>query len=440
MEIDDMVLVSVDDHIVEPPNMTAFFEDRVPAKYKSRVPRVVRRADGADAWLVEGQEILTFGLNAVQGRPREEWGEDPANFDEVRPGCYDVHERIRDMNANGVLASLNFPTWPGLGGQFFAQSDDEEYVGAMIRAYNDWHIEEWCGPYPGRFIPLALSGFTLGGEWMAQEIRRVTEKGCHAISFHPETYRFGAPDLHGDEWDAAWQACVDTDTVMVYHFGGRPNLMPRTPFETFTHSMPFQTAIFAAELLWSPIMHKFPDAKIALAEGGIGWVPYFLEKADFVYEHHRRWTGADFGTMLPSQAFRRQVLTCFIDDVTGLRNRDAIGVEHISWECDYPHSDSTWPQSPETLMKALTAATLSDEEIHMITWKNACSFYGFNPFEVRSIEQCTVGALRAQADEEGVDVSPRHYGSSPARGRERLDSRSVSRFLQQSSVEFKEDE
>ena len=187
-------------------------------------------------------------------------------------------------------------------------------------------------------------------------------------------------------------------------------------------------------------MHKFPDAKIALAEGGIGWVPYFLEKADFVYEHHRRWTGADFGTMLPSQAFRRQVLTCFIDDVTGLRNRDAIGVEHISWECDYPHSDSTWPQSPETLMKALTAAALSDEEIHMITWKNACSFYGFKPFEVRSREQCTVGALRAEAEAEGVDVSPRHYGSSETSARERLDSRSVSRFLQQSSVEFKEDE
>jgi predicted TIM-barrel fold metal-dependent hydrolase len=433
MQIDDMVLVSVDDHIVEPPSMTAFFEDHVPQKYKERVPRVVRRADGADAWLVEGNELLTFGLNAVQGRPPEEWGQDPSNFDEVRPGTYDVHQRVRDMDVNGVLASLNFPSWPGLGGQFFAQSDDRDYSGAMLRAYNDWHIEEWCGAYPGRFIPLPLSGFTQGPEWMAQEIRRVADLGCHAISAHPEPHRFGMPDLHGDEWDVAWRACDETDTVMVFHFGGQPNFMPRTPFETFTHAMPFQTAIFAAELLWSQIPHKFPNVKIALAEGGIGWIPYWLEKADFVYDHHRRWTGADFGDMLPSQAFRRQFLTCFIDDVTGLRNRDAIGVENISWECDYPHSDSTWPQSPEVLMKALTAAELSDAEIEQITWQNASAFYGFDTFGVRPREQCTVGALRAQAQD--VDTTPQRYGS-PQAASTRVVAHNVNRFLSEQSVDL----
>ena len=127
--------------------------------------------------------------------------------------------------------------------------------------------------------------------------------------------------------------------------------------------MPFQTAIFAAELLWSPIMRKFPKLKMSLAEGGIGWVPYFLEKADFVYDHHRAWTGADFGDKLPSQVFREHVQTCFIDDSTGLRNREQIGVDTITWECDYPHSDSTWPQSPEVLMKSLEAVGLSDDEI-----------------------------------------------------------------------------
>ena len=110
-------------------------------------------------------------------------------------------------------------------------------------------------------------------------------------------------------------------TVAVFHFGGFPNFMPRTPFTVIPHAMPFQTSIFAAELLWSPIMQKFPKMKMALAEGGIGWVPYFLEKADFVYDHHHGWTGADFGDKLPSQVFREHVQTCFIDDYTGLRNR-----------------------------------------------------------------------------------------------------------------------
>jgi predicted TIM-barrel fold metal-dependent hydrolase len=279
----------------------------------------------------------------------------------------------------------------------------------MTSAYNDWQVEQWCGAYPGRFIPIGISGFMLGAEWMAGEIRRLAAKGCHAVSCHPDAYRFGAPDYHGDEWDPAWRAAEEMGTVMVFHFGGFPNFMPRSPFDVIPHVMPFQTAIFASELLWSPIFRKFPELKMALAEGGIGWVPYFMEKADFVYAHHRRWTGQDFGDMLPSQVFRKHVQTCFIDDETGLRNRDHIGIETLTWEADYPHSDSTWPQSPEVLMKSVQAAGLSDDEVHLVSWENACRWYQFDPFQYRKREDCTVGALRALATD--VDTTPREYGA-----------------------------
>jgi hypothetical protein len=102
------------------------------------------------------------------------------------------------------------------------------------------------------------------------------------------------------------------------------------------------------------------------------------------------------------------VQTCFIDDDTGLRNRDYIGVDTITWECDYPHSDSTWPQSPEVMMKMVAAARLSDEETDKVTWQNASRWYQFEPFEHRTREECTVGALRAQAID--VDTTPREYG------------------------------
>jgi len=409
MRVEDLILISVDDHVVEPPSMADFFRDSLPAKFRDRAPKVIRRDNGTDAWLIEGKEVATFGLNAVQGRPRENWGSDPGSFDEVRPGTYDVHQRVRDMDVNGVLASLNFPSWPGLGGQFFCQSDDTEFVAAMTRTYNDWSIDEWAGAYPGRFIPQGISGFMLGADWMAEEIRRIADKGCHAVSCHPDAYRFGSVDYHGDEWDPAWRAAEETGTVIVFHFGGFPNFMPRSPFDVIPHSMPFQTAIFASELLWSPIFRNFPRLKMALAEGGIGWVPYFLEKADFVYDHHRWWTGQDFGDQLPSQVFRDHVQTCFIDDETGLRNRHHIGVDTITWEADYPHSDSTWPQSPEVVMKSLVAAEVPDDEIHMVTWENACRWYDFDPFAHRSREQCTVGALRANATD--VDTTPREYGA-----------------------------
>src|ERR1700716_3411258 len=186
------------------------------------------------------------------------------------------------MSAGGQLGGLNFPNWTGFSGQVLNSGPDRDVNLVMIRAYNDWHIDEWCGAYPGRFVPLALSGFVLGDEWMAGEVHRVPEKGCHAVSFPSEPHRFGAADFHGTEWDKAWQACNDIGTVAVFHFGGFPTFMPRTPFSVIPHAMPFQTAIFAAELLWSPIMQKFPKLKMSLAEGGIGWVPYFLEKAHFV--------------------------------------------------------------------------------------------------------------------------------------------------------------
>ncbi|MHB8664710.1 MAG: amidohydrolase family protein [Acidimicrobiales bacterium] len=403
-----MILISVDDHVVEPPSLGDFFSEHLPQKFKARAPKVIRRDNGTDAWLIEGQEVASFGLNAVSGRVPEEWGYDPSSFDQVRPGTYDVHERVRDMNVNGVLAGLNFPSWPGFGGQFFVQSNDDEFVAAMLRAYNDWHIHEWCGAHPGRFIPLALSGFKLGPEWMAGEIRRVAELGCHAISWHSDPVRFGMPDYHGDEWDPALAASVECGSAVVFHFGGALQRMPRSPFDVIPHAQPFQTAIFASELLWSPMIMKFPTLKIALGEGAIGWYPFWLEKADFVYQRHHRWTGSDFGGQLPSEVWKDRVLVCFIDDETGIANRHRIGVENMSWECDYPHSDSTWPQAPEVLMKSFEAVGVPDEDIHKISWENACRFYQFDPFQHIPREQCTVSALRAQALD--VDTTPRRYG------------------------------
>ena len=153
MNARDLILVSVDDHLVEPPHM---FEGRLPARYAEAAPKVERKADGSDVWVFNGSVIPNIGLNAVAGRPKEEYGIEPTAFDEMRPGCYDVHERIKDMNAGGVLGSMCFPSFPGFSGRLFAACEDKELALAVLQAYNDWHIDEWCGSYPGRFIPMAL--------------------------------------------------------------------------------------------------------------------------------------------------------------------------------------------------------------------------------------------------------------------------------------------
>jgi hypothetical protein len=160
-------------------------------------------------------------------------------------------------------------------------------------------------------------------------------------------------------------------------------------------------ANLAADLLFSTLLRKYPTLKFALSEGGIGWIPYFLERADYTYSHHHAWTHQDFGAKLPSQVFREHIYNCFIDDKAGIRMRDLVGVETIMWECDYPHSDTTWPNAPEILWASL--AGVPDDEINAMTHGNAMRAFEWDFRPARPRERCTVAALRAEAV--GVDLS-----------------------------------
>jgi len=405
MKINELVLVSVDDHLVEPPDM---FTGRLPKKFEVKAPRIERLPDGSDVWMFNGTIIPNIGLNAVAGRPREEYGVEPTAFDEMRPGCYDVHERIKDMNAGGVLGSMNFPSFPGFSARLFAACEDKELALSVLRAYNDWHIEAWCGAYPGRFIPCALP-VLWDAELCAAEINRVAEKGCHSLTFTENPATLGLPSFHDSRWDPVWRAVCDNQVVLSIHLGSSGKLAftaADAPIDVQITLQPMNICSAAADLLWSQVLKKFPAIRVALSEGGTGWIPYFLGRLDRTYEMHRAWTGQDFGDRLPSDVFREHFLTCFITDPVGLKLRHEIGLDNIAWECDYPHSDSTWPHAPEQL--ADEARDVPDDELEQIAWKNACRWYGFDPFAFRNRERCTVAALRAETPDH--DVSVRSFG------------------------------
>jgi predicted TIM-barrel fold metal-dependent hydrolase len=407
MQIDDMILVSVDDHVVEPPDL---FERHLPAKYRDIAPRVVHEADGTDVWHFLDFEIPNVGLNAVAGRPRDEYGIDPTSFEELRPGCYDVAQRVLDMDANGLLGSLNFPSLPGFAGRLFAAMDDKDAALALNQAYNDWHIEEWCGAAPGRFIPLAIPPI-----WdphaLAVEVHRVAKSGCRAITFPENPVPLGLPSLHDDHWDPVWKACSDEGTVVCMHIGSSSKLVvtaPDAPIDVMIALQPMNIVQAAADLIHSPVFKKFPNVTVALSEGGIGWIPYFLERLDHSYLIHKEWTGADFGSKLPSEVFMEHVILCFIEDEFGARHAREIGVDRICIETDYPHSDAIWPNAPEVLTRHFAPTDLTDAEIDKMTHRNAIDFFHYDPFSVRPREQCTVGALRAEAA--GHDVSVQSKG------------------------------
>ena len=185
MNGDDLILVSVDDHICEPADM---FDAHVPAEYKERAPRVVDEPDGSQQWYYGEIRGRNLGLNAVAGKPPEMYNVDPLRYEHMRLGCYDVDPRVRDMSAGGQLAGLNFPNWTGFSGQVLNQGPDRDVNLVMIRAYNDWHVDEWCGAHPDRFIPcgiLPLFDATEAG----REVRRLAAKGCHAVTLLREPGR-----------------------------------------------------------------------------------------------------------------------------------------------------------------------------------------------------------------------------------------------------------
>ena len=303
-----------------------------------------------------------------------------------------------------------FPSFPGFAGRLFADHPDKEFAAALIRAYNDWHIHEWCGSYPGRFIPMALP-MIWSAEECATEVRRVARLGCHSMTFTENPVPLGQPSFHDEYWNPFWEALVDCGTVLSIHLGSSGELVisaPDAPMDVMIHMQPMNVTKAASDLLWSTVPRRYPDLRIALSEGGTGWVPYFMDRADKTYDMHHLWTGQDFGDLKPSDVFRRNFLTCFITDPVGVILRHEIGIDNISWEMDYPHSDSNWPTAPEELSEVFVG--VSDDDINRITHLNAMDWFSYDPFTVFDRADCTVGALRARAGDHDVSIQSRDTG------------------------------
>ncbi len=379
MQTEDMILVSVDDRVVEPPHL---FHGLLPIRFRDLAPEVITTDDCSDAWIFNGAVIPSAGLDS---------------FEQMRPGCFDIDERVKDMNAAGVLAAMCFPSFPGLAGRIFAAAADNELALAVIRAYNDWHIDQWCGSYPGRFIPMALP-IIWDAELCAEEIGRVAAKGCHSITFTENPSTFGCPSFHEEFWDPVWRAISDHGIVVSVHLGsmtGLPAGHAGTPVHVMSALQPMNICQAAADLLWSRVIKQFPDVRFALSEGGTGWIPYFLDRVDRIYKRRRLWTGPNFSGQLPSEVFRERFLTCISADPIGIKLRHDIGVDNIAWECDYLHGDSFWPIAAEEFHEV--AADVPDGEIDKITFENACRWYSFDPFAHRHRQLSTVGALREES-------------------------------------------
>jgi predicted TIM-barrel fold metal-dependent hydrolase len=380
-----MQLVSVDDHVIEPPTV---WTDRLPAGDHAAAPHVVeqeidaaaqlgKRVQGTvEVWLYEGKPYPEIGLNAVAGKDPRDYDTDPVRYSDMIPGCYDPIARIADMDLDGITAQLCFPSFPRFSGTRFLAAQDKDLALRCVAAWNDWMLDDWCGAAPGRYIPVSILPL-----WdpalAAAELRRMAERGTKAVTFPENPVPLGLPSFHTDHWDPVLAVAEEAGIPLCLHFGtsGRvPQTAPDAPMPVMIALMGCNSMYTLADLLFSPVFHKFPRLKVSLAEGGIGWMPYLLERMDYVWERHRWYTEIDKETR-PSDLFRRNVWGCFIDDEAGLALRHTIGIDRLTWECDYPHSDSNWPHARKRAAEML--ADVPDDEAHRIAELNARELFNF---------------------------------------------------------------
>lgn len=389
---DHMQLISTDDHLIEHPKL---WTDRLPTRFHERGPRIIEKelpraihvgrdntAIGdagtriAQVWEYEGRIYPYIGLNAVAGKKPEEYGVEPTRYSDMLPGCYDPSARVADMDIDGVHAALSFPSFPRFAGTVFLEGEDRELALLSVQAWNDYILDEWCPTAPDRLIPMVILPLW-SVEASVKEIYRTAAKGSKAISFPENPVPLGLPSFHTDHWDPVFAAAVDTGQPLCVHFGtsGKaPVTAPEAPMAVMIALFGTNSMSACADLLFSPVFHKHPGLKFALSEGGIGWVPYLLERMDLTWEKHRYYQNID-KTVRPSELFAKHMFGCFIDDGFGVENRGKVGIDNITWECDYPHSDSNWPNSRKVVHDMMI--NVPDDEVHKMVELNARKLFNF---------------------------------------------------------------
>ncbi|MBK9560065.1 MAG: amidohydrolase [Candidatus Microthrix sp.] len=373
-------IISVDDHVIEPPDV---WTSRLPAAYVDRAPRI-HIAPKGEMTLVEGAWVETPGdgdemaawwhfegrryqikrMVACPGMPPEEVTMEGVTYDDIAPGCYDPVARVADMDLNHVEASLCFPNYPRFAGQMFSEIEDRTLGQLCIEAYNDFMVDEWAGGSGGRLIPLCVVPLW-DPELAAAEIRRNAARGVRAVAFSELPAWLGLPSIHTRHWDPFFRACDETKTVLCMHIGSGTKTVitsPDAPTVVAANLIACNSVASMIDWLFSGVFDRFPDIQLLYAESQIGWIPYFVERADDTWLTHQWAQGEERSERPPSEYYSKHISACFFKDTVGIDMLDRIGEDNVLFETDYPHQDGTFPNSKavaEELFGHLPQATIN---------------------------------------------------------------------------------
>ncbi len=366
----DYKVVSSDDHVQEPGDL---WIKRAPAKLRDRVPVLKRTAEG-DCWFLDGKMTGNLGMSVQAGHKFEEYKASKVYWEEARKGCWDPTERMKDMDIDGVDAQTLFPNL-GIGPLFLI--DDFELQYACLRAYNDF-LSEFCSTNPKRLIGIALIP-TDDVKTGVEELKRCAKLTGLRGAMLP-TYPRGEP-LNSSTYEPLWQTAEDLGLPMHIHLrtGSRQTagLMGQNGELIGEKCAILNLASLAnyealSRIVFGGVLERHPKLKFVSVEGNIGWLGYWLEKSDRTYKRHRHWTKLELPNP-PSHYYFRQIYSTFIEDKIGMLIRKEIGVDNIMWSSDYPHTDTTWPDSKKYIEETFTG--VGPEDRHKILAGNAIKLY-----------------------------------------------------------------
>ncbi len=369
-------IVDADAHVHEPADL---WQRRVPANLRARAPKVVPLPTGGEGWSFEdGKRVQPIGLTAASGRSFNQYRLSGMSHTEMRQGAWDPKARLLDMQIDGIDAAVLYPSVALLGAKAYSQ--DTELQLACVRAYNDW-LADFCSHAPDR-----LHGLTVipnsGIEDALAELQHGVRRGQKGplISAWPN----GTLDPKPDQDDLFWATCQEMDVPVAVHVGGfdrghfaQQRGGPRAPLETLLEICTSRAGaglyLVVCEFIFRGILDRFPRLRLLLVEGGIGWIPFFLEQTDDNFSRHRFWSGMDRLPMMPSDYFKRQIYNTFQIDTVGMANLDRIPLDKIMWSTDYPHTGADWPNSRVTMERNFKG--LPEKTVKMLVNENAVHLY-----------------------------------------------------------------
>lgn len=361
-------VISADSHVIEPGDL---WENYADPGYTDRAPRLVHGED-EDRFVIDGRATGSLGLMGGAGRAPADVRSTGRFEIDIPRAAWDPVVRVEAIQRDGVEAEVLYPT---ICLSIFG-NQDLGFLWACMDAYNRWLVD-FCSVAPSRFKGVGLIVMN-DIEMACSQLEHVRQIGLSGVMvpLRPQTdaaYSSGV-------YDPVWERAQALELPVTMHIFTEPQKAPSTDLaqafaEWVTKPVNIQRTI--AEMIFSGVFERFPNLRIVSAENDIGWIAHFLERMDHRLRRKRFAMYDDPPlSLMPSEYFQRNVVATFMDDPAGVATRDLAGVHNLMWSSDYPHHESTWPESGEVFNRLFVDVSPSDRR--RILAENAAELYHFD--------------------------------------------------------------